>query len=128
MGGESAMQGAQRLLWLGIVAVFVALAVAAPAKIINRHVGHSASSAASHGTTVHMAGLKFSPGSLVVPKATTVIFDNNDVAPHTVTSDDGAVDSGVLGPGKSFSLAVTSRLSYFCAIHPFMKAKIDITG
>src|SRR5437016_7687429 len=113
------MGGAKRLLWLAIVAVYVALAVAAPATIISRHVGSSSAATTrptpGTRTTVHMAGLKFSPGKLIVVKGTTVVFDNDDVAPHTVTAQSGGgVDSGVLSPGKSFTLVVSSGLAYFC--------------
>jgi plastocyanin len=88
-----------------------------------------ASGAASANTTVHMAGLKFSPGSLVVRKGTVVTFDDNDVAPHTVTEDAaGGLDSGVLAPGKSYRLVVDRRLVYHCTIHPFMKATINLAG
>jgi hypothetical protein len=51
------------------------------------------------------------------------------VAPHTVTEDTaGGVDSGVLGPSKSFRLVIERRLVYHCAIHPFMKATIELSG
>ena len=59
---------------------------------------------------------------------TTVVFDNDDTAPHTVTARSGGVDSGVLDPGKQFSLAVTDGFDYFCSIHPSMTAKIAVTG
>jgi plastocyanin len=75
-----------------------------------------------------MAGLKFAPDALVVPRGTTVLFDNNDVAPHTVTSQDGSIDSGILRPGATFSLVVNTRFEYFCAIHPSMEASIEIEG
>jgi plastocyanin len=111
-----------------VVGALLAIAIAAPVKIISKHVGAS-SAAAVAGDTVHMAGLKFSPGALVVRKGTVVVFDNNDVAPHTVTEDtSGGIDSGVLTPGKAFRLVVDRRLVYHCTIHPFMKATINLAG
>jgi plastocyanin len=72
-----------------IVAGFSAIAIAAPVKVIGKHTGREATAAtvaASGGDfTVHMAGLKFAPTDLVVRRDTTVTFDNNDLAPHTVT-------------------------------------------
>jgi plastocyanin len=79
------------------------------------------------GGTVRMAGLSFAPGTLTVARGATVVFDNDDTAPHTVTARSGGVDSGVLDPGKQFSLAVTDGFDYFCSIHPSMTAKIAVT-
>jgi plastocyanin len=119
------------VVWAVIVAVFVVIAVAVPVKIVGKHLKKTSSSTAGGAApVVHMAGLQFAPGHLVVKKGTRVVFDNNDVAPHTVTEDAaGGVDSGVLSPGgKSFSLVVNRTLVYHCAIHPFMKARVDLAG
>ena len=51
-----------------------------------------------------------------------------DAVPHTVTADDKSVDSGVLGPGKTFKVAVSKSFAYHCEIHPSMKAKIELAG
>jgi plastocyanin len=75
-----------------------------------------------------MAGLAFAPGTLTVARGATVVFDNDDAAPHTVTARSGGVDSGVIDPGRQFSLAVTDGFDYFCTIHPTMAAKIAVTG
>jgi plastocyanin len=116
-----------RVTWLLVVGVFGAMAIAAPLKIATRQ--SRTAGRAGVGTDVHMAGLKFAPVALVVKKGTTVVFDNNDVAPHTVTEDGaGGIDSGVVSPGKSFRLVVERRLVYHCAIHPFMKATIELAG
>jgi len=129
--------------WLLVVLLMVAYALAGPAVIIARNPpkstggtaasgtatasGGSGATAASAATTVAMAGLKFSPGTLAVRKGATVVFNNNDTAPHTVTSLDGAIDSGVLNPGKSFSLVVTAGFKYKCTIHPFMTASVVVS-
>jgi plastocyanin len=84
--------------------------------------------AAGGGGTVKMAGLAFAPGTLTVARGTTVVFDNDDTAPHTVTARSGGVDSGVLDPGKRFNVTVTEGFDYFCSIHPSMTAKIAVTG
>jgi plastocyanin len=120
-----------RLGWGVVVGALLAVAVAAPVKIVSKHVGASSGATAtgvSANATVHMAGLKFSPGSLVVRKDATVTFDNNDVAPHTVTEDNASVDSGVISPSKAFHLVVERSLVYHCTIHPFMKATINLAG
>ena len=126
-------------VWLLVVVVMVGLAVAGPVIIVRDRLaddppaaptaaeGAQPVAAAAGGGTVKMAGLSFAPGTLTVARGTTVVFDNDDTAPHTVTARSGGVDSGVLDPGKQFSLAVTDGFDYFCSIHPSMTAKIAVT-
>jgi plastocyanin len=121
----------RRITWTAIVGVFVAMLIAAPVKIVGQHVGRPrpATSANGGNAVVRMAGLAFTPGALLVKRGTTVVFDNNDVAPHTITENSpGGVDSGVLKPSASFRLVIDRRLVYHCAIHPFMRATIDLAG
>ena len=90
--------------------------------------GAAGAGAGAAGGTVKMAGLAFAPASLTVARGATVVFDNDDTAPHTVTARSGGVDSGVLDPGKQFRLTATESFDYFCQIHPSMTAKIAVTG
>jgi plastocyanin len=128
-------------VWLLVVVVMVGLAVAGPVIILLDQLADDpaaaptaaegaqpvAAAAGAGGGTVKMAGLSFAPGTLTVARGTTVVFDNDDTAPHTVTARSGGVDSGVLDPGRQFSLAVTDGFDYFCSIHPSMTAKIAVT-
>ena len=128
-------------VWLLVVVVMVGLAVAGPVIILRDQLADDApaaptaadgaqpvaAAAGGGGGTVKMAGLSFAPGTLTVARGATVVFDNDDTAPHTVTARSGGVDSGVLDPGKQFSLAVTDGFDYFCSIHPSMTAKIAVT-
>jgi plastocyanin len=127
-------------VWLLVVVLMVGLAVAGPVVMVRDQLADDApaapsaaegaqpAAAAAGGSTVRMAGLAFAPGTLTVARGTTVVFDNDDTAPHTVTARSGGVDSGVLDPGRQFSLAVTDGFDYFCSIHPSMTAKIAVTG
>jgi plastocyanin len=128
-------------VWLLVVVVMVGLAVAGPVIILLDQLADDpaaaptaaegaqpvAAAAGAGGGTVKMAGLSFAPGTLTVARGTTVVFDNDDTAPHTVTARSGGVDSGVLDPGRQFSLAVTDGFDYFCSIHPSMTARIVVT-
>jgi plastocyanin len=128
-------------VWLLVVVVMVGLAVAGPVIILRDQLADdtpaaptaadgaqpAAAAAGGGGGTVKMAGLSFAPGTLTVARGATVVFDNDDTAPHTVTARSGGVDSGVLDPGKQFSLVVTDGFDYFCSIHPSMTAKIAVT-
>jgi plastocyanin len=131
-------------VWLLVVVLMVGLAVAGPVIIVRDQLAGDAPAAPSAaegaqpaeaaaggggaGGTVKMAGLAFAPGTLTVARGSTVVFDNDDTAPHTVTARSGGIDSGVLDPGRQFSVAVTDGFDYFCSIHPSMTAKIAVTG
>jgi len=128
-------------VWLLVVVAMAGLAVAGPVIMVRDQLADRAGvptvaegaqpaegTAGAAGGTVRMAGLAFAPGTLTVAKGSTVVFDNDDTAPHTVTARSGGVDSGVLDPGKQFSVTVTDGFDYFCSIHPSMTAKIAVTG
>jgi plastocyanin len=120
-------------IWLLVVVLMVVLAVAGPVIMARDQLADDAPAtpaapAAAAGSTVKMAGLAFAPGTLTVARGSTVVFDNDDTAPHTVTARSGGVDSGVLDPGRQFSTTVTDGFDYFCSIHPSMTAKIAVTG
>jgi plastocyanin len=108
------------------------MAVYGPLKMVRYNSPAKKASAATAGNSgearVNMAGLTFTPGVLAVRKGTEVLFDNDDLAPHTVTSEDRSIDSGLLNPGKAFKLVINAPLSYICTIHPQMKARVDISG
>ena len=126
---EPSARRSSRPLWFLIVAVFEVMAIAGPVKMVVRGDSSSKYGSTSGGSAVvKMAGLRFSPKDLVVPRGTSVLFDNDDLAPHTVTAKDDSIDSGTLRPGASFTLTVNERLEYFCAIHPSMTATIEIAG
>ena len=127
-----------RLAGILVVLLFLAFAVAGPVKIVSKRLGadtgagaaaaQEGGAAGGGGNLVAMAGLAFQPGTLTVAKGTTVVFDNDDTAPHTVTARSGGTDSGVIDPGKSFSLVAAGSFDYFCSIHPSMTAKLVVTG
>jgi plastocyanin len=129
-------------VWLLVVVAMAVLALAGPVIIVrDRLADRVASPSAAEGArpaaaaagggaggTVRMAGLAFAPGTLTVARGATVVFDNEDTTPHTVTARSGGVDSGVIDPGRQFSLTVSDSFDYFCSIHPSMTAKIAVTG
>ena len=134
---------APRALWILIVAVYVGFAVAAPATIATRKArehktatstptaaaptGAPKKAGAATGTVV-MAQIAYKPTQLTVRKGAEVVFDNKDIAPHTVTEKGGTIDSGLLNPGKSFRLVVDRSFDYVCTLHPNMKGQISLSG
>lgn len=119
----------RRLVWTGIIVVFAAMAVAGPYKMLRD--GSPPPSAEGEGSAagrVSMAGLAFSPAELTVRRGVEVVFDNDDLAPHTVTADGGGIDSGILNPGRVFRTTIEAPLEYRCDIHPSMTGRVLVEG
>ena len=125
---------ASRAVWSILAPFCVALAIIAVVVIVRENM--SSASGAETGAVVAdaaspvvvMEQLAFSPATLTVRRGAEVLFDNNDVAPHTVTADVGDRDSGVIDPGSAFRLVVEEPFAYHCAIHPSMTAKVELEG
>lgn len=69
---------------------------------------------------VPMANFVFNPRDVVVPVGATVIWVNQDAAPHTATADDGQLfDSDLLAAGQQFrhTFDAVGEFRYFCALH-----------
>lgn len=58
----------------------------------------------------------------------TITWVNQDVAPHTVTSDTNSFNSGTIEPGANFTMTFTSpgTYHYHCNIHPFMTGTLIV--
>ncbi len=70
--------------------------------------------------TVPMANFVFNPQDVVVPVGTTVIWVNQDGAPHTATADDGKLfKSDLLSKGQSFkhTFDQVGEFPYYCELH-----------
>jgi plastocyanin len=77
--------------------------------------------------TVTIRDFKFVPESLTVNVGDTIVWKNEDVAPHTATAKGkNPFDSGNLDSGKSWSYTVKKKgnYPYYCAYHLSMKGKI----
>jgi plastocyanin len=83
--------------------------------------GSGATPATAASRTHHVAALDdiFRPRRLVVAPGDAVVWTNQGSNPHSVTADDGAFDSGELGPGESFRRTFTKKgvHFYFCVYH-----------
>jgi plastocyanin len=78
--------------------------------------------------TVTIEGMRFQPESLTVARGDTVVWVNNDLVPHTATSDDGSFDSRIIQAEKSWKFTAGKRgeFAYACAFHPTMKATLQV--
>lgn len=80
--------------------------------------------AATHAVAIR--GFAFVPDTLNVAAGDTVVFTNEDGAPHTATARDGSFDTGRLGRGESGEITVGSAgtFDYVCAFHSNMTGTI----
>ncbi len=121
----------------------VALLVATVAVFAARDGGDDRSGASAPATAaaaapaatnrVEIRDFLFSPASVTVEAGVKLTFTNADDAPHTATSGtspkpDGRFDTGTLAKGKSASVTLSEpgTYSYYCSIHPFMKATVTV--
>jgi plastocyanin len=83
---------------------------------------------ASSEHTVQIRGMKFSPKIIDVEIGDTIIFKNNDNAPHTATSKGKSWTTDLLNFGDEESIEIQDGMvtDYFCKYHPMMKGKIRI--
>lgn len=79
--------------------------------------------------------LCYDPPSLIIFAGGEIIWKNNDVSSHTVTSGNiiegpnGIFDSGLIKAGSTFSFKFEEKgqYDYFCMIHPWANASITVS-
>lgn len=76
--------------------------------------------------SVTIQNFAFSPAELKVKAGATVIWVNNDSAPHTIKS--ATFNSATLANGDKFEFKFdkAGTFDYACSIHPSMKGKIIV--
>jgi plastocyanin len=81
-------------------------------------------------TRVKIVDYAFKPRGVTIAVGGGVIWRNMGPSPHTTTSDTSQWDSGVLNVGDTFSYIFNTAgvFNYHCNIHPFMTARITVTG
>jgi plastocyanin len=109
----------RKLIYLAALAL-VLIVVMAP--------GATAQGMMTNTTQVSIQDFFFSPANVTVEPGTTVTWVNEGTVPHTVTSDDGQFDSGVLMPGDSYTVMFKGQgtITYHCMIHPSMTGSVTV--
>jgi amicyanin len=87
---------------------------------------------AQAANVVAIADMAFSPAKITVKKGTMVTWTNKDSMNHTVTMDAGTTggpNSGNLANNQSYSFTFNAvgNFPYHCAVHPSMKATVEVT-
>lgn len=92
----------------------------------------SGAPAGAAGHHVEMENYAFSPRSLTVQRGDSVTWMNHDEAPHDAktTSGPASFHSPMLEQGGSWTHTFNSAgtYSYYCTVHPDMKASIVVTA
>lgn len=109
----------RRLLVMSLVTLLVGL-------LATGIIGRAPAASAQIGVTI--VDFAFRPAVIAVPVGTTVLWTNSGAQPHTVTSDTGVWDSGVLTTGGTFSFTFNQAgtFTYHCRIHPFMRGAVQV--
>lgn len=108
---------------------------ALPASVVDAQKAAVAQYSPAAESTVIAVDIKnyaFSPATVTVSVGDTVAWTNEDTAPHTVTVSSGPVTfaSPTLQQGQTFTYTFTKAgtYSYYCAVHPDMKASVTVQG
>ena len=119
----------RRMLIMGVAAGALLLAAcSSPASETTTTV---AVPAPGGGTEISIENFAFGPDDLTVSVGDTITWRNDESGvPHTTTADDGLWDSATLRPDDTFVFTFTEAgtFTYFCSIHPAMRATITVTG
>jgi plastocyanin len=78
--------------------------------------------------TIHIKNFMFNPMSAKIHAGDRVTFVNDDDEAHTATAGDKSFDSEGLDSGGTWQHVFTKpgTVSYFCELHPYMKATIVV--
>jgi plastocyanin len=80
------------------------------------------------GPAVGIENFNFVAADLTVKAGTTVVWTNHDDVEHTVTASDNSFGSSSIPTEGQFSYTFSTpgTYTYFCAIHPFMTARVIV--
>lgn len=88
----------------------------------------SRADAAEPDRTVRIVSMQFAPAELVVKRGSRIVWINDDLFPHTVTSMDKAFDSGSIAASASWTYVATrpGTYTYVCGLHPTMQGRLIV--
>jgi amicyanin len=81
------------------------------------------------GNQVIIKNFAFGPAEMKIKAGDTVVWVNQDAAPHKLESDSGSeINSETLSNAQAYShtFQTAGTYDYHCSIHPSMKAKIIV--
>jgi plastocyanin len=77
-----------------------------------------------------ISGFSFGGKEMRIPPGTTVRWVNRDPVGHTVTPDEGAWGSNLIGPGEVFehTFDEPGEHAYHCIPHPYMRSRVVVAS
>lgn len=83
---------------------------------------------ATDDVKVSIANFAFVPPAITIAPGDSVIWSNDDGAPHAVAFKDGTSGTDLLLPGKTFRRKFDrpGSYEYFCSIHPYMTGRVVV--
>jgi plastocyanin len=77
---------------------------------------------------VFIQGMAFSPSTITVSAGTSITWTNKDAVAHTVTSNSGIFDSGLINTNGTFSYTfeTVGSFPYHCTVHSNMAATVIV--
>jgi plastocyanin len=87
-----------------------------------------APAADANGPHVSIGASAFAAPKIDVLAGDTVTWENQSFQPHTVSALDASFASARLLNGRSYShtFAAPGIVGYYCAVHPYMRAEVDV--
>ena len=117
------------------VLVAVAMGAAVPAAMADHATATVSNAEGSSVPGCEETNECFIPYEVTIDVGGEVIWDNVDVAAHTITSGnmadggpDGVFDSGLFSPGAEFShtFEEVGEYPYFCNVHPWLEGTVIV--
>lgn len=121
-----AMQAQRFWFWRGWA---LALAILATSSVVLTATATAAAvSARIVEPSADLTSWGYAPESLTVQVGDTVTWTNTGQAPHTVTADNGAFDSGIINPNDSWTYTASTpgTFTYLCTLHPTMRGTLVV--
>ena len=97
----------------------------APRKVVVQPI---AAAAPKREAKVSISNFMFMPAQITVGPGETVVWSNDDGAPHGLEYHDGAKGTDLLLPGKTFSRRFDrpGTYEYNCSVHPYMTGRVVV--
>jgi len=80
--------------------------------LVSCYKSKSSYNSSSSTAKISITSSGYSPASLTVTNGSTVTWTNNDNITHTVTTDEGSINSGDIAPGSSYSKTFATAGTY----------------
>jgi YVTN family beta-propeller protein len=99
----------------------------APRKIAVQRLA-KVSGAAGGAAHVAINNFVFEPAQITITAGQSVVWSNDDGAPHGVKFKDGTPGQELMLPGQTYThaFAVAGTYDYACSVHPYMTARVTV--